>query len=271
MATLQNTTINDTGYLTWPRGTTAERPATPTVGMTRFNTTIQGFEYYNGSSWVTNIEGSTTYVKSGLLCYLNSFDSSSYPGSGTSWYDLSGNSNTFTMRGILTYSSTQGFSGFSGTTSGFYRNLTPWPTNLKTSQGGNGYTTLVWAKCTGTGSWQKLCGNGDDQNYIDLYAYSGSATYHQEDGSSLYYNNGVSVANDSYNMNNSTWHQYMSTNLNSGSVTNPTDFFGLGMEGDQQYSYPWIGNIAIFMLYNRVLSTSEMTQNYSYFRTLFGV
>ena len=32
-----NTTINGTGYLTLPVGTTAERPETPVVGMLRFN------------------------------------------------------------------------------------------------------------------------------------------------------------------------------------------------------------------------------------------
>ena len=52
MATLQNTTINDTGYLQVPVGTTAQRPASPTVGMWRFNTDLGYLEIYNGSSWI---------------------------------------------------------------------------------------------------------------------------------------------------------------------------------------------------------------------------
>ena len=51
MATLQSTTINDTGYLILPKGTTAQRPSSPTTGMIRYNTEYQYTEYYNGSAW----------------------------------------------------------------------------------------------------------------------------------------------------------------------------------------------------------------------------
>ena len=52
MATIKNTTINDTQFLKVPAGTTAQRPASPTLGMWRFNTTLGYLEVYNGSSWV---------------------------------------------------------------------------------------------------------------------------------------------------------------------------------------------------------------------------
>ena len=41
-----------TEALDLPVGTTAQRPAVPNTGMWRFNTTISGLEYYNGSSWI---------------------------------------------------------------------------------------------------------------------------------------------------------------------------------------------------------------------------
>ena len=34
-----------------PKGTTAQRPSSPTAGMIRFNTSINGMEVYNGTSW----------------------------------------------------------------------------------------------------------------------------------------------------------------------------------------------------------------------------
>lgn len=37
---------------TLPRGTTAERPSSPTAGMIRYNTTTSGAEYYNGTAWI---------------------------------------------------------------------------------------------------------------------------------------------------------------------------------------------------------------------------
>ena len=52
MATLKNTTINDTGYLNMPVGTTAQRPASPVAGMVRWNTTLGYSEIYNGPAWV---------------------------------------------------------------------------------------------------------------------------------------------------------------------------------------------------------------------------
>lgn len=52
MATLKNTTINSTGYIALPSGTTAQRPASPVAGMMRFNTTFSRNEFYNGTTWV---------------------------------------------------------------------------------------------------------------------------------------------------------------------------------------------------------------------------
>lgn len=44
--------ITDTdGALTLPSGTSAQRPASPTVGMLRFNTDEDSFEQYNGTEW----------------------------------------------------------------------------------------------------------------------------------------------------------------------------------------------------------------------------
>ena len=51
MAQLKNTTISDIGSLNLPAGTTAQRPASPSAGMIRYNTTINDPEYYDGSGW----------------------------------------------------------------------------------------------------------------------------------------------------------------------------------------------------------------------------
>jgi hypothetical protein len=46
-------TINATGGLTLPSGTTAQRPASLVAGQMRFNTTNSRMEYYSGNAWVT--------------------------------------------------------------------------------------------------------------------------------------------------------------------------------------------------------------------------
>ena len=50
MATLQNTTINDTGFLTLAGGSTAQRPS-PTAGMIRLNTSNNLLEFYDATGW----------------------------------------------------------------------------------------------------------------------------------------------------------------------------------------------------------------------------
>lgn len=52
MSTLKNTIINDTGFLQMPSGTTAQRPASPSNGMIRYNTTLGAVEAYASNSWV---------------------------------------------------------------------------------------------------------------------------------------------------------------------------------------------------------------------------
>ena len=53
MATLKNTIINDTGYLTLPIGNTAQRPSSPSQGMMRYNSLTGTPEWYSGTSWVS--------------------------------------------------------------------------------------------------------------------------------------------------------------------------------------------------------------------------
>ena len=43
---------SNTGAIQLPVGTTAQRPASPSVGMVRYNTTTNHFEGYDGSAWV---------------------------------------------------------------------------------------------------------------------------------------------------------------------------------------------------------------------------
>jgi hypothetical protein len=42
---------SSTGAANLPAGTTAQRPATPVTGMTRYNSTLGVMEYYNGTAW----------------------------------------------------------------------------------------------------------------------------------------------------------------------------------------------------------------------------
>jgi hypothetical protein len=66
MAQLKNVTINDSGFVKLPAGTTAERPGSPTAGMIRYNTTVNRSEFYDGTKWVV-LEGSTAAATGGSV------------------------------------------------------------------------------------------------------------------------------------------------------------------------------------------------------------
>ena len=60
-----NVQFTTTDAVKLPVGTTAQRPAVPSTGDTRFNTTTGKLEFYNGSSWKNTQE----QISTGLLLY----------------------------------------------------------------------------------------------------------------------------------------------------------------------------------------------------------
>jgi len=54
---LDYATLNGTGALTMPSGTTAQRPSSPTVGMMRYNTTVSKYEVYAPTGWQFLLSG----------------------------------------------------------------------------------------------------------------------------------------------------------------------------------------------------------------------
>jgi hypothetical protein len=71
--------FNATSSLGLPVGTTAQRPATPATGDTRFNTTTAKLEFYNGTSWISLNE-----VNTGTYSLYEIFEEAiPYSGSGS--------------------------------------------------------------------------------------------------------------------------------------------------------------------------------------------
>ena len=60
-ASISDKTNTSTGAFDIPTGTTAERPGTPASGMTRFNSSANFMEIYNGSAWVAVGDQSAIY------------------------------------------------------------------------------------------------------------------------------------------------------------------------------------------------------------------
>ena len=190
---------------------------------------------------------------------------------GNVWRDLSGRGNDFTIQGNITWNKDTGFSNFDGNSvangNKIFRNS--FPQNLKTGQSGQGYTVVVVARSTVIASaWRKLIGNWDGDNYIDLYQSPGGFWWQDGGGETLYVD-GVQVNNGTFVMSNSGFHCYAATNTNNGLLTNPAYALSIGNEPINN-NYPWIGDIAVVLMYERVLTSSEIKQISNLYKDKYG-
>jgi len=71
MATLSGLTIDDTGFIQVPAGTTAQRPSSPVNGMMRVNTSLGALEVYNNGEWIKADSGLPARKKSIYQLYLS--------------------------------------------------------------------------------------------------------------------------------------------------------------------------------------------------------
>jgi hypothetical protein len=112
MAQLKNTTIDDTGFLNLPVGTTAERPASPLSGMVRYNTTTNQVEYYDipSSAWTSAgylppvaTGGVITTVNGYRIHVFNKNYSAVVASGGTASTSGTSTTNSFTTAGSSTF------------------------------------------------------------------------------------------------------------------------------------------------------------------------
>src|SRR5262249_7321091 len=64
--------MNSTGTLLLPRGTTSQRPSSPTEGALRWNTDLKQYDVWNGSAWVTLAFGNASFTGALAFSFLDS-------------------------------------------------------------------------------------------------------------------------------------------------------------------------------------------------------
>jgi hypothetical protein len=214
------------------------------------------------------ITSAEAYVTSGLITYLDAGENSSYPGSGTTWTDLSGAGNNFTLT-----------------------NNPPW-----TSAGAQSYFTMSGGYAASTAilpaaAYTKIAVFYVTGNFLNLisggvtstdHAFWGNNTQFLHAGHNSAWSTVVSPVTTPLNQwvygavsfNTSTgWRLYLNqntpvTNSNTATFT-PTP--AVCQVGAYQAGNFLGGRMAVSMIYNRVLSDSEITQNYNYFKSRFGI
>jgi hypothetical protein len=206
-------------------------------------------------------------VTNGLLLYWDAGNLDSYPGTGTTIYDLSGNGNNGTLYNGVGYNQTNGgvltFDGVDD----YGISYNP---NLQTT------TSTVMGAARYSGATRGRIINSTDVNWLMGHWNNSTENYYAEGTIAL--NNGPSDTNWRIysalgNQPADTWSLYVNNSLavsNNGGVSGP-DGISIGAQtygGVSEYS---TGQFSFVLVYNRVLTTAEMTQNYNYFKGRFGL
>ena len=216
-------------------------------------------------------------IKSGLVFDLDAGDRNSYIGSGTSWKDLSGNNNNGTLTNGPTFNSVNGGSiVFDGTDD--YVNCGN-SSSVQITQG----TICAWAKTTNTvanyfGILIKVYDYGIFVNGGNLVTYDW--------GNLVIRSSGVFIADGNWK------YLTMSFTNNVGSPSNNAIFYINGV-AVSTVTIKWVndtsplivgmgslpatpnqlfpGNIACTQVYNKVLTATEILQNYNATKSRFGL
>ena len=287
MATLKNLTINDTGFLKLPSGTTAQRPASPNTGMMRFNTDLGTSEIYDGSLWIDPSTGypvGGTIVTSDLQLHYDFGDRASYYSTRDIVFDVSVNGNHGKMLNGVSWNSANSGSGVFDGVNDYI--TVPKFTNKPTTQ----ISCEAWIRPTkpsvGTGTIRGGAISSTNTMYLGIIdSIDGGNTF------AMHWANQTSVnrlSNWNSNIPNNSWSHLMGTY--NGSTTraylNSVEIYSEGQTGtipDATYvvgtygptltdvTHNFHGNIAIARIYNRGLSGAEVAQNFNAQRSRFRV
>lgn len=214
------------------------------------------------------ITSAAAYVTSGLITYLDAGVNSSYPGTGTTWTDLSPAANNFTLTASPPWTSAGSLSYFTFN-GGYAVSAAILPAAA--------YTKVAVFKVAGAYS-NILSGGVTSADH----AFWGANTQFLQSGHNSAWSTVVSPVTTPLNQwvfgavsfNTSTgWRLYL--NQNTPVTSSDTATFSptpaVCEVGAFQNANVLNGQAAVAMIYNRVLSDSEITQNYNYFKSRFSI
>jgi len=211
-------------------------------------------------------------VTDGLVLNLDAGFTPSYPTTGTSWYDISSNSKTVTLTNGPSFNSNSG-GGIVFDGADDYGNLG--------TIGGytNKFSCEAWFKTTSSASWKDIiCGGCGDiiftinGNYVNFGSQCSSPIPHLNYSTTAVNSGAWFFASVTYD--SGVAKVYVNATLENtytrsdASQTPGTVFVGSNADGSGEF---FDGTIAVVRMYNRVLSQSEITQNYNAQKGRFGL
>jgi len=204
-------------------------------------------------------------VTDGLTNYFDAGNTKSYPGSGTTWYNLIPGGVNGTLTNGPTYSSVNGgVIALDGVNDYIYI-----PLNLSTSN----YTIMGAARYVVVGgrtfsaltnNWLMGHWGGTTENY---YAEGWVSSVGAGTGDT---NWRIYAATGNYS--GDSWEMYVNGQLtvspNTGGSAGPNGFAIGSVGGTSEFSNSHISNL---LIYNRVLTASEVSQNFNALRGRYGI
>ena len=217
-------------------------------------------------------------VRDGLVLALDAADRNSYPGSGTTWYDLSGNGNNASLQNGASFSTSNGgYISLDGTDD----RIAITDSNGDFDFGTGDFSINVWLN-QGTDTTYPHLYTLDDQSNFTLKAIRGGL----DNAYRLYVYHGYSVIFTNSYLTPGTWqmvtltrngqeHKLYLDGTISDTVTDgsgPKSISGstvyLGWGWASEYTPQSRGPVTV---YNRLLSPTEVLQNYNATKGRFGL
>ena len=208
-----------------------------------------------------------SYATSGLIAYVDAGVSASYSGTGTTWTDISGTGNNFTLAGTTPWTGA-GVQSYFTFSSGYATSSAILPaaayTKVAVFQISGAYGNIISGGLTGTdhafwGASQQYLQSGHNSAWSTVVSpvltpanqwVFGAVSFDNTNGWRLYMNS-----------------QSVVTAASAGTFSPTPAIVELGgFQGAGNYLN---GQLAAAMIYNRVLSDTEIAQNYNYFKSRF--
>jgi hypothetical protein len=257
-----NTDAELINYVRLASGTTYSISGALQWAATQNNIAVANFDYPN---IITS--GSILYLDAGFVC--------SYPTTASTWYDISGNASNGTLTNGPTFSSSNsgsivfdGVDDFAQCAGSFTLTSATFITWIKRNGNQGQYDGILFSRGTNT----------TGMNFFS----SNQLGYHWNDAAATYnWASGLTIPNLTWCMiaisvTSTSATAYLcqtsgittSTNITSHASSVLND---IKIAQDDAGGRFFNGNIAISQLYNRALSTNEITQNFNALKGRFGV
>ena len=230
---------------------------------------------------------SSSFITSNLVLHLDAVNTSSYSGSGTLWNDLSGNGNHVTMQnaGSITHNSSIGY--FSTGSNGYFSR-----TGSNTLGTGNPqYTYVVWARKPSVWDNDGLITISDSFTTNEINAFRTVAIQGEPSRSGLGTFRNYWWSNDldagGYNSANIELNKWFMATVTFDGTTRRIYGNNIPLSQDTPVGHNMTntnllvarangteyleGDIAVALVYNRGLSSSEITELFNYYRSRFSI